>query len=1233
VRPKICPASLPRPATPPNPTPQTLRDCLFLTAAGLRGSASLIMGQAVVTEVAMWSPDLVRARRGAGRGQLFLSGLVPQPASTRPRARPLPSRGPALPRLPPHPPSTTSLAPPYNPAQSAESQVVKSQVVFWTAGFVMLTLLINAPLLPWVLRVTGLSAIPPKQLARRRRAVEALAEHTRAAVEQLRGEEDEMLTGVDWAHVERYCDVTRRLGAFVAGPNPPPPPHGGGGGGGGSGGALVAALCCGCCGGAGAGCGGCAGCRRGAGAGGGAGGGGDAKRSGGGGGGGGGGFWRALARRLGLARAAPSRRASLGSPRSAPSASGPSRGASPGAVAANGGPGLWGGGLHFWGGGGGAAPTIEEHHEEHHSDGGHPGSPGAAARNSPLASMSDTEAGWGRGPGGGGSSGAAAAELAARSAGAGSSRASGQSLSRPSAPPGLFAEMMPSLVGAARADSIDVLQQECPLVGKTRLGGGGGAAAAAGDKRGAAGVAQGARGRGMPPPPPRVPGGGGSAGAPAAAAPAPAAGAAGAGDAYSAALLARRSRAAGGPGAAAAAQSSPARRPKLRSLSTHSASPYFSSPSAAPGPGAAEAAPPAASAPPLPPWGAAAGGAERPLGRGSVELGALPSLRAARVGGGDGSGGTLSGSGAGGRPAAARALAADPMSRALGRPSRSLATRSATVASVYGGGAGAGAAAAGGSGSGGGEGGSPEHASGPGGRAFGYAGGGAGGSEGDLRRGPGEQPASLALRSLATRSLTLGGAPGPGLSSSGAGAAGPSGPLPLPTSAAPHMAPIAPALGRISTGLAAAYGGGPPPAQARRADLHAQSMPAASLARGSRRAGAPGSAAGGSHSDLRAAAGAAGSAGGGPSRTGSSGGLLGLTSSILGRGSWRDAVKLGRTSWTPSEGGEAKVNEEALADARTWLVSGAPRGAAGLAGPAGPAGLVGFCGRSQRSDSRLAAECSASPPRACIFRCAPTLLPLPSPPTPCAGLKRYFHGKRMQGLLSARGLRILDFGCDTLLDDPYNPVALWDVIERCVWVEGGGAVGGGGGGRGSGAPRWGGHAHAAPTLAQTAPSHPPPPPPPPPQRRHVHVGRQHGDLRAVRRAPRLGVADAPAPRPRRPPAVGAAAARGGRASAAAEQGAAAGSGGGHGVPHGPHLQPLRAVAAGGPGGGRSREGRREAGPHRSGAWLALASKAAPGRCELPRAGGSAPTASPSPPTPALHPGLRRVALAAGGDHR
>eukprot|EP00882_Tetradesmus_deserticola_P033672 GHRQ01038482.1.p2 GENE.GHRQ01038482.1~~GHRQ01038482.1.p2 ORF type:complete len:273 (+),score=93.83 GHRQ01038482.1:112-819(+) len=51
-----------------------------------------------------------------------------------------------------------------------------------------------------------------------------------------------------------------------------------------------------------------------------------------------------------------------------------------------------------------------------------------------------------------------------------------------------------------------------------------------------------------------------------------------------------------------------------------------------------------------------------------------------------------------------------------------------------------------------------------------------------------------------------------------------------------------------------------------------------------------------------------------------------------------------------------------------------------------------------------------------------------------SGLKRYFHGKRMEGLLSARGLRILDAGCEVGLEDPSKPLRLWGNLSRCVSV-------------------------------------------------------------------------------------------------------------------------------------------------------------------------------------------------------
>lgn len=36
-------------------------------------------------------------------------------------------------------------------------QKIKAEIVLWTAGFVLLTLIINAPLLPFFLRVSGLA--------------------------------------------------------------------------------------------------------------------------------------------------------------------------------------------------------------------------------------------------------------------------------------------------------------------------------------------------------------------------------------------------------------------------------------------------------------------------------------------------------------------------------------------------------------------------------------------------------------------------------------------------------------------------------------------------------------------------------------------------------------------------------------------------------------------------------------------------------------------------------------------------------------------------------------------------------------------------------------------------------------------------------------------------------------------------------------------------------------------
>ena len=61
-----------------------------------------------------------------------------------------------------------------------------------------------------------------------------------------------------------------------------------------------------------------------------------------------------------------------------------------------------------------------------------------------------------------------------------------------------------------------------------------------------------------------------------------------------------------------------------------------------------------------------------------------------------------------------------------------------------------------------------------------------------------------------------------------------------------------------------------------------------------------------------------------------------------------------------------------------------------------------------------------------------------------AGLKRYFHAKRSEGLLSMEGLRILDYACDVAADRALDPLvshlvsALRLAVRRCGhgWPEG-----------------------------------------------------------------------------------------------------------------------------------------------------------------------------------------------------
>jgi len=46
-----------------------------------------------------------------------------------------------------------------------------------------------------------------------------------------------------------------------------------------------------------------------------------------------------------------------------------------------------------------------------------------------------------------------------------------------------------------------------------------------------------------------------------------------------------------------------------------------------------------------------------------------------------------------------------------------------------------------------------------------------------------------------------------------------------------------------------------------------------------------------------------------------------------------------------------------------------------------------------------------------------------------SGLKKYFHGKRAEGLLSARGIQVLDFMCDLQMDLAHEPLFMWSLTE------------------------------------------------------------------------------------------------------------------------------------------------------------------------------------------------------------
>jgi hypothetical protein len=324
----------------------------------------------------------------------------------------------------------------------------------------------------------------------------------------------------------------------------------------------------------------------------------------------------------------------------------------------------------------------------------------------------------------------------------------------------------------------------------------------------------------------------------------------------------------------------------------------------------------------------------------------------------------------------------------------------------------------------------------------------------------------------------------------------------------PPVAPVAPSLATISTGLAAysrssaaaaaAGGGGGDGSVAGSSGKHhqPQGLPWATSGKAERSLASQSVPAAGIVAAAAAAAAVAASVKPAPPKStagstdarsmggGSTGNLLGmLRSSVgIGRSSGRSGKVTGR-ALTDDDGeysdfsrpsdmsklkGESVIGmcDADLADARSWLVTGGPacccappffvghhQGCWALCCVARTATCLAavsvlsrsYCNTVLRTAPQASSATSMpSAGRACclplawgtsnmlMFTCLPVVVyctPPPGPRPPRAGLKRYFHAKRMEGLLSASGLRILDSGCEVLLEAPHKPLHLWSIVS------------------------------------------------------------------------------------------------------------------------------------------------------------------------------------------------------------
>lgn len=99
-------------------------------------------------------------------------------------------------------------------SSSTGEKAVISDIALWTASFVVLTLIINSPLIAPLLKSLKLNETSKEAKMIQNKAKKTFFEHTRLCIQRYKDNDDVFLAGADWEIVAKYVDLSKSLEAF-----------------------------------------------------------------------------------------------------------------------------------------------------------------------------------------------------------------------------------------------------------------------------------------------------------------------------------------------------------------------------------------------------------------------------------------------------------------------------------------------------------------------------------------------------------------------------------------------------------------------------------------------------------------------------------------------------------------------------------------------------------------------------------------------------------------------------------------------------------------------------------------------------------------------------------------------------------------------------------------------------------------------------------------------------------